>query len=269
MLPTVGPVFAGMIGGAVSGAILGAIDGGLGGALKGAAWGAGIGGILGAGYAGFEHIGKGLGGAFLGAVAVGGAVYAGVSGGLEGLGDYAAGAAGAFYGGTLGNALVNPSAYAQTQAETQSTLSESEQQETIQRRSAGQLTDTNGTTTSGTPPALESHEKAKITSNLAKNGGVGKGNNPIPTYAEKKAFYNTHVGPVGEMIMGIKTAISQGIGYAKEALGWIIQGIQLLHENLKVDTGKGIPGHFDDYIKNPENKPMRLRELEAGTDRSP
>ncbi|MBL7071738.1 MAG: hypothetical protein ISS26_06185 [Candidatus Omnitrophica bacterium] len=116
-----------MAGGAVSGAILGAIDGGLNGALKGAAWGAGIGGILGAGYVGFESIG--LGGAFLATVAVGGAAYAATTGGLEGLGDYAAGVAGAFYGGSLGNALTTKGASVQTPAGQKEQMSDAKTQD--------------------------------------------------------------------------------------------------------------------------------------------
>ena len=265
LTPVIGPVLGGMAGGAVSGAILGAIDGGLSGALKGAAWGAGIGGILGAGYAGFDSMG--LGGAFLATAAVGGAAYAGAAGGLEGLGDFAAGAVGGFYGYTLGNALVNPSAYAQTQTEAQTGLSKSEQQETIRQRSAGQLTDPAGKTSNATPSALETQQKSKITSDLAKSGGVGKGNNPtIPTRSEARAFYNENVGPKGEMWMGIKAGATALGGLVIKGFGWIVKGIQWVNAELLLRTDKGMREHYDLYLNNPTNKSMALRELEAGTD---
>lgn len=160
---------AAAFGGATTGAILGAIDGGLGGALKGA----GIGFVMGA------TLGTGVdiwGAPFALAAAAGGAAVAGVSGGLEGLGDFAAGAAGASMGYTIGSALAPQRAYAQT--ETQSALSESEQRQIKQQLSAGQLESPTGITKRSAPTVVRKAEEAKITSNLAEKGAVGIGNNP-------------------------------------------------------------------------------------------
>ena len=172
-----GPILGGMAGGAVSGAILGAVHGGLEGALKGAMWGAAFGGILGAGYGAFNAVG--LGGAFVATAAVGGAVYAGVTGGAEGLANYAAGALGALYGSAIGNNIVNSGLSSQAQA--------GDGQESLESnpaiKEAAKNPDFEGVREtvakeSGTPKGLVGNKEAKVIGDNIKNGTFGKGNNP-------------------------------------------------------------------------------------------
>jgi len=130
LAPVVGPVFSGMIGGAISGAIAGAFDGGLSGALRGAMWGAALGGAMGAGYAGFDQIGLGM--HFLVGAAVGGAAYSGVTGGGEGLANYAAGSLGAFYGASLGNTLIGNSTVNTSKSETAKSTGKQQVNKTVE-----------------------------------------------------------------------------------------------------------------------------------------
>jgi len=91
---------AAAFGGATAGAILGGWDGGFTGALKGAGIGFIVGATMGAGVDTF-----GMNFAF--AAITLSAVYAGVSGGLEGLADFAGGMIGGAYGTVVGNAAVS------------------------------------------------------------------------------------------------------------------------------------------------------------------
>jgi len=101
LTPVLGnPVAAAAVSGAITGAVFGAIEGGLEGALKGAAQGFIIGGIIGT-LGAIDPSGTLLTAAF-----IGGAVEAGVTGGGEGLANFAAGALGAASGYYAGNALV-------------------------------------------------------------------------------------------------------------------------------------------------------------------
>ena len=183
--PFITPPIAGMIGGAVAGAMISALNGGgLGGALKGALWGGAFGLVAGGMYYG---LGPGLGAVFLGGMAIGGAVYAGIAGGGEGLANYGAGILGAVYGGSLGNALAGPSSSSPgTGNEFQSKLSKQEQAQIEKQLSTGQLENPGGNGRTSAPSAIRNVEKAKITTNAAANGNIGKGNNPNLSSATSK-----------------------------------------------------------------------------------
>ena len=188
LTPTVGPIFAGMIGGAIGGAIAGAFEGGLSGALHGAMWGAAIGGVMGAGYQVF-----GVG--FLVAGAIGGAVYAGVTGGGEGLANYAAGAAGAFYGGSLGSALLNPSSVGSQTPE--SNLSPESKEAIKEALATGDFEQVkiaveNG---NGKPSGASGNDKAAVIAEAARSGKFGKGAVGPGGYYDEYGVLRLTIGP--------------------------------------------------------------------------
>ncbi|MBL7157320.1 MAG: hypothetical protein ISS92_04045 [Candidatus Omnitrophica bacterium] len=159
-------------GGAVAGAILGGVSGGWGGALKGAAIGFGIGLAVGTGVGVF-------GPAFGTAVALGGAAYAGTTGGLEGLGDFAAGAVGAFAGYQTGQAIA--SGLNLGPAQTNETRVSPESKEAINEAvGTGDFEQVKTAVEQGTgkPAGLSGNDVAKVIANGAKNGTLGRGNNP-------------------------------------------------------------------------------------------
>ncbi|MDP3732153.1 MAG: RHS repeat-associated core domain-containing protein, partial [Candidatus Omnitrophota bacterium] len=121
---------------------------------------------------------------------------------------------------------------------------------------------------SNQPRYLSQKSAAEKIAEAAKRGSVGVGNNPIgnmPTPQEAREFYRKTVGPVGEMLMGIEAMATDLAGVFIKGVDWAIQGIQGFNANLAYDTGKGIRGHFDAYLRNPNNKPQVLRDYEAGT----
>ena len=173
-----GPIIGGMAGGAVSGAIMGAVQGGISGALKGAMWGAAFGGILGAGYQAASVVN--LGGAFLAAAAVGGAAYAGVTGGAEGLGDYAAGALGAVYGSAMGNALISGSNTSNQGPAGDSQGSIESKPAVREAVGGGDLEEIKVTVeeTTGKPSGLSGNDTADVIRKGIQSGELGRGNNP-------------------------------------------------------------------------------------------
>jgi len=177
LAPVIGPVFAGMLGGAISGAIAGAFDGGLEGALRGALWGAAIGGISGGIFQGLEHMIPGAGYAFAGLAMAGGGVYAGVTGGAEGLANYVAGAAGGFSGATYGSSVANQSL--SNSQELESNLSPGAKEELKEALGSADFERIEKTVESinKNPSGSSGNDKAKIISDAARSGTLGKGNN--------------------------------------------------------------------------------------------
>lgn len=125
---------------------------------------------------------------------------------------------------------------------------------------------------SNQPPVVARKVAGEKIAEAATKGSVGVGNNPgrsMPTPQEAREFYRTTVGPVGEMLMGIEAMATDLAGVFIKGVDWIMQGIEFIDASLRLDTGKGIFGHFDAYLRNPANKPMLIRDLEAGTDWNP
>ena len=163
----------GAIGGAVSGAILGAVTGGLEGALKGAAIGFVMGAVMGAGG---QVFGKG----FIAAAALAGAAYSTATGGLEGLGDFAAGAAGALYGGAIANNLVGQSTVQSPTGESKNTNTSNSNPVTEERIGSADPMGTIDSKVANSPKTSAEATQEAVTEYgaSAQSGDVGAGDKP-------------------------------------------------------------------------------------------
>lgn len=111
------------------------------------------------------------------------AVYAGGTGGLEGLGDFAGGMIGSAYGTTVGKAVVGTfnTSYTQTEAQAR----ERRISNMMEMLKKGQFENPTGNTNDGTSITLGNTEKANVIRDAAAKGAVGKGNNPTSATPSK------------------------------------------------------------------------------------
>jgi len=221
LTPILGNPIAGFaIAGAITGAIFGAIDGGLDGALKGAAWGFVIGGAFGA-LGGMDPTGL-----LLPAAMIGGGVYAGATGGTEGLANYTAGSLGTMLGSSLGEALIGESPVNTGQAENQEgALGEAqiEVEKDILEGNIVEAGDDGRALGNGSPAENKFNGEVKI-AEAAAEGDVGRGDYPgysrrdkLVRFRESKAGGHTRsiikgilVG--GAAVIGVSAIIGTGGG---------------------------------------------------------
>jgi len=246
------------IGGAVSGAIFGAIEGGLSGALRGAAWG----GAMGFAFGTLNMIDPS--GTLVGLAAIGGGVHAGITGGVEGLANYAAGALGCYAGYATVNAVHNSLISKPTvnTANPDTTTGSNNQQnsgiktEVQNNLSDGDIVGTGDTRSSDlSPPAQELADRGGDIAQGGQNGTAGQGDNPdirLPNLGEKgRAFYMEKTGGMfGEMLMGVKALVNEAITAATGGLNYLYEGASSVVHSY---TGKGLMEHFKLYMQNPKN----------------
>jgi len=194
--------FAFAIGGAISGAIFGAIEGGLGGALKGAGFGA---------VFGFTFGIIGLDPGLMAFAIIGGGVYAGVTGGGEGLANYGAGALGALSGNIAGstatNALIGKSTVKSPQSDGSPNNSQGNnaqaQEKVGQNLNKGDIVAANGVKPSGAgePPAKQ---LADNQAEIAKAGQEGKiGTGPSQKFSVAPEDIADHLATGTEVVSGV------------------------------------------------------------------